>query len=151
MRRVVRAIIIRGEQLLVMKRNKYGDKFFSLPGGGIDAGETAEQAVEREVREEASIECKAVREVYHERVEAFGETYYYLCDHISGEPVLGPDSEEAVETAKGENTYQPMWLEIRSLEDSVFLPRNIAHKLEKDLAEGFSEQVTLLTGAKESL
>lgn len=151
MRRVARAIIVRGEQLLVMKRNKYGDKFFTLPGGGIDAGETAEQAVEREVREEASIECKADREVYHERVREFGETYYYLCDYISGEPALDPGSEEAAETAKGENTWQPMWLEIRSLEDSVFLPRNIAHKLEKDLDEGFSEQITVLTGEKESL
>lgn len=151
MRRVARAIIVRGEQLLVMKRDKYGDKFFTLPGGGIDTGETAEQAAQREVREEASIECRAVREVYHERVEEFGETYYYLCDYVSGEPALDPNSDEAVETAKGENTWQPMWLEIRSLEDSVFLPRNVAHKLEHDLDEGFSEQVIKLTGKKESL
>lgn len=151
MRRIARAIIIRGEQLLVMKRNKHGDMFFTLPGGGIDDGETAQQAAEREVREEASIECRAVRELYHERVKEFGETYYYLCDYVSGEPALAPNSEEAIETAKGENTFQPMWLEIRSLEDSVFYPRNVAHRLEKDLDEGFSEQVIKMTGEKESL
>lgn len=151
MRRVARAIIIRGDQLLVIKRNKHGHRFFTLPGGGIDPGETAEQAAEREVREEASIECRASREVYHERVEEFGETYYYLCEYISGEPALDPASDEAAETAKGQNTFQPMWLEINALEDSVFLPRNIAHKLENDLDFGFSEQVIKLTGEKESL
>lgn len=151
MRRMSRAIIIRGDQLLVIKRNKRGDKFFTLPGGGIDSGETAEQAVEREVREEASIECKAVREVYHERVEEFGETYYYLCDYVSGEPALAPSSEEATETAKGENTWQPMWLEIRALQDAIFLPRNIAHKLENDLDLGFNDEVIQLAGKKENL
>ncbi len=151
MRRVARAIIIRGDQLLVMKRDKYGEKFFTLPGGGIDPGETAQQAAEREVREEASVDCKATREVYHERTEEFGETYYFLCDYLSGEPALDPKSEEAIESAKGENVFQPMWLEIRSLEDSVFYPRNVAHKLEKDLEEGFSEQVIKLTGTKKSL
>ena len=103
MRRNSRAIIIRGEQLLVIKRNKQGDKFFTLPGGGIDPGETAEQAAQREVSEEASIECKAVREVYHERVEGFGETYYYLCNYVSGEPSLDTNSEEARRSKEDDN------------------------------------------------
>ncbi len=151
MRRISRAIIIRGDQLLVMKRNKRGDRFFTLPGGSIDPGETAEQAAEREVREEASIECKAVREVYHERVEEFGETYYYLCDYVSGEPALDPKSEEATRSEKDNNYYKPMWLEIRALEDVVLLPRNVAHKLENDLDLGFNNKVIQLAGSKESL
>ncbi len=136
---------------MVIKRNKRGDRFFTLPGGGIDPGETAERAVEREVREETSIECRATREVYHERVKEFGETYYFLCEYISGEPVLDPDSEEAAESAEGENIFKPMWLEIRALENTVFYPRNVAHKLEKDLELGFSQQVVKLIGGKESL
>ncbi len=149
--RNARAIIIRGEQLLVIKRDKHGARFFTLPGGGIDPGETAEQAAEREVREETSIECKVTREVYHERIKEFGETYYFLCDYVSGEPALDPNSNEAAENAEGKNIYEPMWLEIRALENTVFYPRNVAHKLENDLELGFSQQVVKLTGEKESL
>jgi len=132
-----------------MKRNRHGEEFFTLPGGGIDPGETAEQATEREVREEASIECRATREVYHERSERFGETYYFLCDYLSGEPVLDPKSVEAAESVEGKNTWRPMWLEIRALEDVIFYPRNVAHKLENDLELGFGQQITTLTEQKE--
>ena len=151
MRQNARAIIIRGEQLLVIKRDKHGEKFFTLPGGGIDSGETAEQAVEREVLEETSINVKAMREVYHERVKEFGETSYFICEYVSGEPKLDPKSEEALESAKGENTYKPMWLEVRALDNVVFYSRKVAHKLENDLQQAFSEHVVLLTDEKDSL
>lgn len=150
MRKIARAIVIRGEQLLVMKRDKHGEKYFALPGGEVDTGETIEQAVIREVQEETSIEVKVVREIYHEEVEEFGETSYFICDYVSGEPMLDPNAEEVQQTAEG-NIYQPMWLEIRALEDTVFLPRNVAHKLEKDLELGFGEEITVIKGKKESL
>jgi len=150
MRQIARAIVIRGEQLLVMKRDKHGEKFFALPGGDIESGETPEQATVRETLEETSIEVKVVREIYREEVEEFGETSYFICSYVSGEPKLDPNAIEVKLSAEG-NVYQPMWLEIRALEDTVFLPRTIAHKLEQDLELGFAKQVTVIKGQKENL
>jgi 8-oxo-dGTP diphosphatase len=144
MRQIARAIVIRGEQILVIKRNKYGKEYFTLPGGGVERGESPDVAAIREAKEEASIICTVDREVYHEESEAFGETWYFLCNYVSGEPALDPESPEAEEQKLGQNFWTPMWLEIRALPDVVLYPRQIANRLENDLDNGFSYTVTKL-------
>lgn len=151
MRRISRAIIIRGEQLLVIKRNKNGQKFFTLPGGEVDENETNIATVVREVKEEASIECRVIKGVYQETAENFGETTYFLCEYISGEPKLGPNSFEALETSNGQNTYTPMWLEITALSKVKLLPTSVAKKLEKDLDSDFEEGIVTVNSLEEEL
>ena len=56
MRQCSRAIIIKDNQLLLMKRKQRDKQFYSLVGGAIEPGETPEQALTREVYEETSIE-----------------------------------------------------------------------------------------------
>ena len=41
----VRAIVVKENKLLVMHRNKFGHEYDTLVGGGIDVGETPEQAL----------------------------------------------------------------------------------------------------------
>jgi len=51
-RNAVRAVVIRdGKVLLLQKRDHKGDRY-ALPGGGQDVGETLEQALQRECKEE---------------------------------------------------------------------------------------------------
>ncbi len=53
----VGAIILEGDQILLEKRkNSPGKGKWSVPGGLVDLGETAEQAVIREVKEETELE-----------------------------------------------------------------------------------------------
>lgn len=47
-------IIIKGRKLLVER--SYNKQFFIAPGGGIEKGETAKQALVRELKEEFSID-----------------------------------------------------------------------------------------------
>lgn len=49
-RHAARGIIIRQQQILLMYTARYDD--YSLPGGGIDAGESTEQGLIRELEEE---------------------------------------------------------------------------------------------------
>lgn len=46
-----------------MIRNTYGHQLWTFPGGGIDEGETAEEACRREVREEVGIEVNNLRKI----------------------------------------------------------------------------------------
>jgi 8-oxo-dGTP diphosphatase len=50
-----------GRLLLIRRRNEPGAGLWSLPGGRIEPGETAGQAVVREVREETGLEVSAGR------------------------------------------------------------------------------------------
>jgi 8-oxo-dGTP diphosphatase len=51
-----------GQLLLILRRNEPGAGLWSIPGGRIERGETDEQAVLREVREETglAVECGAL-------------------------------------------------------------------------------------------
>jgi 8-oxo-dGTP diphosphatase len=124
-RQSVRAIVYKDGALLVMKRNKDGHEFYSLVGGGIDPGETAEQALHREVLEEASIVISAPLLVATDVSEQFGEQYIFLASYVSGEPALAPDAIEAVLMERGKNFYQPMWLPVQELPDSQLLPAQL--------------------------
>jgi 8-oxo-dGTP diphosphatase len=53
----VRAILVDDGKLLTIKRNKTSQEYWVLPGGGIEKGETPEQALVREVKEETGIDC----------------------------------------------------------------------------------------------
>ena len=55
------ALVCRGNKLLLVEHILFGRDFFSLPGGGIEEGETPEEATLRELKEEANVEGKIVR------------------------------------------------------------------------------------------
>lgn len=50
----VKCVISCGEEVLLI-RNAYGGKLWTFPGGGIKRKETSEDAVKREIKEEAGI------------------------------------------------------------------------------------------------
>jgi ADP-ribose pyrophosphatase YjhB (NUDIX family) len=55
------AALFRADSILLVQRNSEpAEGLWSLPGGSIEAGETAEDAARREVREETSLEAHIV-------------------------------------------------------------------------------------------
>ena len=64
----VRAIILNEiNQALFLKRSSestYGD-MWCFPGGKIDFGQTAEEAIVREIREETSLNCQSSRFIFY--------------------------------------------------------------------------------------
>lgn len=138
MRKAVRTIVVKDDQLLVMNRNKFGRIYFALVGGGVEPGETTEQAALRELKEETGLEVKNPRLVYIEDAgPVFGTQYIYLCDYVSGEPSLPADSIEAKIAAAGKNLYVPAWLPISDLPKTAFLSEALKNRLINDLEHGF--------------
>lgn len=141
MRQAVRAIIVHDGHLLVIHRNKFGEEYYTLPGGGIDPGETAEHALLREVHEETTLSIINPRLVIVEDSgDPYGMQYIYLCQYASGEPQLRPDSDEAKINALGQNLYSPQWLPMHSLSSVPFRSKTLRQALLQGLAKGFDMQ-----------
>ncbi len=55
------SMVIRGNRILLVEHELFGRDFFNLPGGGIEEGETPEQAALRELSEECKVEGTVIR------------------------------------------------------------------------------------------
>ncbi len=92
-------LILRGDQVLLGKRNKEPNRgLWVLPGGGVEFGESFAQTLEREVSEEAGIGVE-VRNIFktYELINPPNEhrvIVYLIADHRSGEPVPSSDLSE---------------------------------------------------------
>jgi predicted acetyltransferase/8-oxo-dGTP pyrophosphatase MutT (NUDIX family) len=116
------AVVVRGHKLLVMARVLDGREYAVLPGGGIDPGETPEEAAVRELAEECSLEGVAVRRLF-DGDHGGRAASYVLVDAPDGEPVLGgPEAEAQSE----DNYYQPLWATEPELPVLGLLPEGIA-------------------------
>lgn len=145
-RQAARAIVIKDSQLLVMHRNKFGTEYETLPGGGVEVGESPEAAVVRELQEETSVIVSDARLVFiEESGDPYGTQFVYLCTYGSGEPMLAPDSEEAFINKLGENLYEPRWVQIADLPNLPFVSEKLKAKILESLASEFPEEPLLIS------
>lgn len=103
---VVAAALVLDRRVLAGRRRASGWEF---PGGKVEPGETAADALVRECREELSIEVTALREI-----AAAGERSLdlrlWLARLVAGTPIAGPDHE------------QLRWVGAAELDDLDWLP-----------------------------
>lgn len=84
----VRGIILKDGKIAMIHSKKYG--YYKLPGGGIEPGESYEETLIREVREESGLLVKehSIKEYgYVRRIEKgkiddifIQDNYYFICD-----------------------------------------------------------------------
>lgn len=88
----------RGRLLLVKRANPPAQGLWSLPGGRVEPGESAEEGVVREVAEETGLRVQVEREVGTvERAAPSGDTYVirdFLCAG-TGRIAAGDDAADA--------------------------------------------------------
>jgi len=132
------AILLKANTVLLMHRVNNGKEYLVFPGGGKEEDESAEEAVVREVLEEASIKCKINKLLYiHKYLDLYHTQYYYLCDYISGKPKLG-NFNELKRMKKGKQTYNPEWVNLDRLTDLLLYPLEIKDWLIDDLRSNFT-------------
>jgi 8-oxo-dGTP diphosphatase len=91
----VAGVIIRDNRILLIAHKKNGDEYWLPPGGGIDYGESAEEALVREMKEELSLDVMVKDLVFScDSIEPTGNRHilnlFFACES-EGQPVLGKD------------------------------------------------------------
>ncbi len=133
------AVVLHNNAVLTMFR-KNDQEYYTFPGGGVEAGETTEQAVVREIAEETSLTVEVDRLVYEIHHDNGDVHYFFLCRYINGTPRVQPGTNEYEENELGEDIHQPKWLPIDSLPETVLYPLEIRNQLIADIEVGFSDQ-----------
>ncbi|MBC7546944.1 NUDIX domain-containing protein [Candidatus Saccharibacteria bacterium] len=145
-RDTARGIVVRDGNILLIERFRGELHYFSIPGGGIEPGETPAQTALREIAEETSLNVSLVRQVLIMR-DGPRTHYIYLCTYVSGEPYLPPDAPEA-QIYDPYNRFEPCWLPISALDSSPFVywePLRAA--IINGLAKGFAAEPLVVSAS----
>lgn len=149
MRKTARAIVVKDNQLLLMFRDKFGNKYYTLPGGGVEMGEEIIDTLFREIAEETTIKIANPRLTYVEHAgNMYGDQYIYVCDYVSGEPALDPESEELLLEKIAHNIHRPVWFDISKFNGLRFLSEELKQKILAGFERGWPAEVEEFTSTR---
>jgi RimJ/RimL family protein N-acetyltransferase/8-oxo-dGTP pyrophosphatase MutT (NUDIX family) len=103
--------IARG-RLAVMRREREGVVYHVAFGGGVEAGESVEDAAVRELHEEAGLTAKvSPADLFASLLYTDGWQYYHVVRSWSG--AFGPGAgQEYVDLHADNGTYEPVWIDL---------------------------------------
>lgn len=125
-----RAIITKGDEILLIHRRKNGEEYFVLPGGGIEDTETPEEAMEREVYEETGLKVTTTHSGFEVTDINGKKVYVYYVDVEAGIPELIGEEKEYSHEA---DWYNPEWFDISIINQPNVYPVPARIRLLEDL------------------
>jgi 8-oxo-dGTP diphosphatase len=133
----VAALIIKDEEILLVKHRKDSSEYWLLPGGGLEPGETLEEALERELLEETSLKIKTnkllfISDSISPRNEKHIVQIIFKCDVETGNLKVNPDH----------RLCDAKYISLDKLNDIALRP-NIKQPLLDYLNNGFVKKVYL--------
>lgn len=144
-REAVRALLLDPDERVLLVRfvnPDTGAEFWTTPGGGIDPGESPQEAIRRELREETGLEATEVGPVVWTRREVFPWAGRTLDQReqvvLVRAPSFEPRPQLGIERLAAENVHEVRWWTLGEIEGSsaVFYPTRLAHFLRQLLEQG---------------
>ena len=141
-RKAARAIVINKDNgIALMHAQKYN--YYKIPGGGVEANESIQQALKREVFEEAGCKVKVSRPVgviieYRDKIKVIQISYCFIA-HVIGIP-----KKNSLTKAEKEEQFEVKW--ISGLDNAIRLVQK-SNKVERYLAKFMVKRDTLFLKA----
>ena len=135
-------VLIQDNKVALIERHRAGLHYFVFPGGGVDQGESPEQAAIREAMEELGIEVVIKQKVAEVQVGRKSRQIYFLVNQIGGEFGTGTGEEytDSDPQDPDEGVYTPIWILIDelSLHGNIH-PAYVAELVIRSVQQGWAE------------
>ena len=139
-------VLIEGNKVALIERHRAGLDYFVFPGGGVDEGETPEQAAVREAMEELGIEV-VVRQKVAEIHFDTSDQVYFLVERVSGEfgTGIGEEFTDSDPNDPSEGIYIPIWMPIEELlQHENIYPVALANQVVQSKAIGWGKEAIVI-------
>lgn len=135
-------VLIEDGKVALIERHRAGRHYFVFPGGGVDAGETPEQAAIREMEEETGLRVTVLRKLAEVHF-GVSEQVYYLVNRLDGEFGTGTGIEltDSDPDDPTEGIYVPIWMPLEELtrHDNVY-PADVSALVLSAVNAGWPEE-----------
>jgi mutator protein MutT len=140
-------VLIKNNRVALIERFRGGLHYYTFPGGGVDAGESPEQAAVREAQEELGIEVAIRRKIAEVQLGQKSRQIYFLVDQTGGAFGTGTGEEfnESHRDDPQKGIYIPIWMAISELpRHGNIYPAGLAGMVVKSIGEGWPEEPVLV-------
>jgi len=141
-------VLIKENKVALIERHRAGLDYFVFPGGGMDEGETPEQAAIRETLEELGIEVVIKQKVAEITLGPKSRQIYFLVEHVSGEFGTGTGEEftDSDPNDPDEGIYVPVWMPIAELPRRTNIyPVDVSKLVVKSVRDGWRKKALVVT------
>jgi len=141
-------VLIKENKVALIERHRAGLDYFVFPGGGVDEGETPEQAAIRETMEELGIEVVIKQKVAEINLGPKSRQIYFLVEHVGGEFGTGTGEEftDSDPNDPDEGIYVPIWMLIDELpRHTNIYPVDVSKLVVKSVKDGWRKKPLIVT------
>lgn len=139
-------ILIQDDKVALIERHRGALHYFVFPGGGVDEGESPEQAAVREAREELGIEVAIKQKVIEIELGLKSRHIYFLVEQTGGEFGTGTGEEfiAANRDDPQKGVYIPVWIPVADLTqyENVY-PAPVAELVLRSVRDGWGREPIL--------
>ena len=114
---VARAITFIDDNILLIERYRLSNNemlhYYTIPGGGVEEGESYKEAAIRETMEETCCEIEIIKDLV---IEDYGEgiCHWFYAKYISGTPTLGGEEKER---NNPDNSFKVVLIDIKDIDN----------------------------------
>lgn len=133
------AVVIRDGRMLLIEYRDGTHPVYEIPGGGIERGETPEEAVLRELKEETRLSGTVVREIAHvdRNIRGSHPGHYFLVDALGD---VGPRGSLDIPTQAA-----PVWVALDDLPGLPLWPKRLGWRIAHWSRHGWPDPPAVLT------
>lgn len=108
------SLVVRDGNILLVHRIKHGEVYYILPGGAVEEGESIEDAVLRELKEETTLEGSKLKEVFDYTDDICRNRIFLIEDAKGDEVKIGKGTPEAGKQNE-DNLYFIEWIPVNKI------------------------------------